>query len=137
MDGIAPVVQYEAVDPISRDAPESSDEEADEVDAGVYSIGAVTKMLGIPAQTLRAWEERYAQIIPGRSNGGHRLYSRGQVDQLRFIQDQLYAGLQPADAHRSRSASRIVGCGPRSSRARAGVIPDRHDPSARRCASNR
>ena len=109
MDGIAPVVQYEAVDPISRDAPESSDEEADEVDAGVYSIGAVTKMLGIPAQTLRAWEERYAQIIPGRSNGGHRLYSRGQVDQLRFIQDQLYAGLQPADAHRLLAQRRAEG----------------------------
>lgn len=78
----------------------SSFEAADATDAGVYSIGAVTKMLGIPAQTLRAWEERYAQIVPGRSNGGHRLYSVDQVDQLRFIQEQLHAGLPPADAHR-------------------------------------
>jgi DNA-binding transcriptional MerR regulator len=67
---------------------------------GVYSIGAVAKMLGVPAQTLRSWEERYQQVIPERSAGGHRLYSRDQVDQLRFILGELDRGLQPADAHR-------------------------------------
>jgi DNA-binding transcriptional MerR regulator len=67
---------------------------------GVYSIGAVVKMLGVPAQTLRSWEERYHQIVPARSAGGHRLYSRDQVDQLHFILEALDRGLQPADAHR-------------------------------------
>jgi DNA-binding transcriptional MerR regulator len=67
---------------------------------GVYGIGAVVKMLGVPAPTLRSWEERYRQIIPTRSAGGHRLYSRDQVDQLRFILGELDRGLQPADAHR-------------------------------------
>ena len=32
--------------------------------AAIYSIGAVAKMLGISAQTLRAWEDRYKQIVP-------------------------------------------------------------------------
>ncbi|TDE09488.1 MerR family transcriptional regulator [Jiangella asiatica] len=67
---------------------------------GVYSIGAVARMLGVPAQTLRAWEDRYGQIVPARSAGGQRLYSRDQVDQLRFVREQLDSGLQPADAHR-------------------------------------
>jgi DNA-binding transcriptional MerR regulator len=67
---------------------------------GVYSIGAVVKMLGIPAQTLRSWEERYHQIVPERSAGGQRLYSRDQVDQLRFILGELDRGMQPSDAHR-------------------------------------
>jgi DNA-binding transcriptional MerR regulator len=67
---------------------------------GVYSIGAVVKMLGVPAQTLRSWEERYHQVVPARSPGGQRLYSRDQVDQLRFILDELQRGLPPADAHR-------------------------------------
>jgi len=71
-----------------------------EEDGGVYSIGAVAKMLGLPAQTLRSWEERYNQIVPARSAGGQRLYSRDQVDQLRFIQGELDRGMQPADAHR-------------------------------------
>jgi DNA-binding transcriptional MerR regulator len=72
---------------------------ADRAD-GVYSIGAVARMLGVPPQTLRAWEERYQQIVPARSSGGQRLYSRDQVDQLRFIRNQIEHGLQPADAHR-------------------------------------
>jgi DNA-binding transcriptional MerR regulator len=71
----------------------------DSTDA-VYSIGAVARMLGVPAQTLRAWEDRYQQIVPVRSSGGQRLYSRDQVDQLSFIRNQIEQGLQPADAHR-------------------------------------
>ena len=67
---------------------------------GIYSIGAVARMLGVPAQTLRAWEDRYQQIVPARSSGGQRLYSRDQVDQLSFIRNQIEQGLQPADAHR-------------------------------------
>lgn len=69
-------------------------------DDGVYSIGAVARMLGLSAQTLRAWEDRYQQIVPARSTGGQRLFSRDQVDQLSFIRDQIEQGLQPADAHR-------------------------------------
>jgi DNA-binding transcriptional MerR regulator len=71
----------------------------DRADA-IYSIGAVARMLGVPAQTLRAWEDRYQQIVPVRSSGRQRLYSRDQVDQLSFIRNQIEQGLQPADAHR-------------------------------------
>ncbi len=67
---------------------------------GIYSIGAVVKMLGVPAQTLRSWEDRYHQIVPERTSGGHRLYTREQVDQLRFVLEELDRGMQPADAHR-------------------------------------
>jgi DNA-binding transcriptional MerR regulator len=67
----------------------------DRTDA-IYSIGAVARMLGVPAQTLRAWEDRYQQIVPARSGGGQRLYSRDQVDQLSFIRNQIEQGLQPA-----------------------------------------
>ena len=57
-------------------------------------------MLGIAAATVRNWEERYGLVKPERSRGGHRLYSRKQVEQLRFVKEQLDAGLQPAEAHR-------------------------------------
>ena len=66
----------------------------------IYSIGAVGQMLGIAPATLRTWEERYGLPVPKRSPGGHRLYSRDQVDQLRFVKVQLAQGLAPADAHR-------------------------------------
>lgn len=66
----------------------------------VYSIGAVAKMLAVPPATLRTWQERYGVVVPVRSEGGHRLYTRDQVEQLRFLVDQLAAGLSPADGHR-------------------------------------
>jgi DNA-binding transcriptional MerR regulator len=68
--------------------------------AGIYSIGAVARMLGVPTATLRTWEERYAIVMPERSPGGHRLYTRDQVEQLRFVLRNVERGLQPADAHR-------------------------------------
>lgn len=66
----------------------------------IYSIGAVERMLGVPAATLRNWEERYGLIRPQRSRGGHRLYTRDQVEQLGFLTAQLELGLQAAEAHR-------------------------------------
>jgi DNA-binding transcriptional MerR regulator len=69
-------------------------------DLPIYSIGAVERMLGIPAATVRNWEERYSLVIPERSGGGHRLYTRAQVEQLRFVKERLDRGLQPAEAHR-------------------------------------
>jgi len=67
---------------------------------GVYSIGAVARMLGIAVATIRNWEERYATIVPERSPGGHRLYSRDDVEQLRFIAAEVSRGLSASDAHR-------------------------------------
>jgi DNA-binding transcriptional MerR regulator len=66
----------------------------------VYSIGAVARMLDIPVATIRNWEERYGSVVPERSPGGHRLYSRDQVEQLRFIAEEMSRGLSAADAHR-------------------------------------
>jgi DNA-binding transcriptional MerR regulator len=66
----------------------------------IYSIGAVGQMLGIPPATLRTWEERYELPVPERSPGGHRVYSRDQVEQLRFVKAQVDQGISPADAHR-------------------------------------
>ena len=61
----------------------------------LYSIGAVAEMLGVPAATLRTWQERYGVVQPERSPAGHRLYSRDQLEQLRFLADQIAAGLSP------------------------------------------
>ena len=65
----------------------------------IYSIGAVERMLDIPAATIRNWEERYGLVKPERSDGGHRLYTRGQVEQLRFVKENE----QDHDLHRLES----------------------------------
>lgn len=69
-------------------------------DPPVYSIGALARILGIPAATLRTWEVRYDVVVPERSPGGHRLYSQSQLEQLRFVGAQVSAGLSTGDAHR-------------------------------------
>jgi len=69
-------------------------------DEPIYSIGAVARMLDMPTSTLRAWEERYALIRPTRSEGSQRLYSRAEVERLRFIKAQIDSGASAADAHR-------------------------------------
>lgn len=66
----------------------------------IYSIGAVAKILNVPTATLRTWQDRYGIVQPTRSAGGHRLYSRDQLEHLRFLADRVAEGLPPADAHR-------------------------------------
>jgi DNA-binding transcriptional MerR regulator len=67
---------------------------------GVYSIGAVARMLDLSVATIRNWEERYTTVVPERSAGGQRLYSHEQVEQLRYVASQVARGLSAADAHR-------------------------------------
>jgi len=57
-------------------------------------------MLGIPVATIRTWEDRYALVVPDRNPSGYRLFSRDQVEQLRFVRMQMADGLSAADAHR-------------------------------------
>jgi DNA-binding transcriptional MerR regulator len=66
----------------------------------IYSIGAVAGMLGVETATLRAWEERYGVVVPIRSDGAQRIYSRDDLERLRFVVDAVEAGATPADAHR-------------------------------------
>ncbi len=66
----------------------------------VYSIGAVARMLDIPVATLRTWEDRYRQVAPARNASGYRLYTRHEVEQLRFVRAQMSEGASVADAHR-------------------------------------
>jgi len=66
-------------------------------------------MLDIPVATIRNWEERYASIVPERSPGGHRVYSRDHVEQLRFIAAEVARGLSAADAHRLLAEQRAGG----------------------------
>jgi DNA-binding transcriptional MerR regulator len=67
---------------------------------GIYSIGAVSRMLGLSQAAIRSWEDRYGLIVADRSEGGRRIYTREQLEQLRFVKEQLDEGLSAADAHR-------------------------------------
>jgi DNA-binding transcriptional MerR regulator len=66
----------------------------------LFSIGAVSRMLDLAPATIRTWETRYGLVVPTRSHGGQRLYSRNQVEQLRFVKDEITRGRRPGEAHR-------------------------------------
>ncbi|KHF40369.1 MerR family transcriptional regulator [Halalkalibacter okhensis] len=59
---------------------------------GKYNIKAISKMLGIQAGTLRAWERRYHIIEPVRNTAGHRLYSDEHVAILKWLLDKVNNG---------------------------------------------
>jgi DNA-binding transcriptional MerR regulator/mannose-6-phosphate isomerase-like protein (cupin superfamily) len=49
-----------------------------------FSIGAVSRVVGVAAQTLRLWE-REGLIEPRRTEGGYRVYGEADVERLRKI----------------------------------------------------
>ncbi len=49
-----------------------------------FSIGEVSRSIGLAAQTLRLWE-REQLVGPGRTQRGYRVYSEYDVDRLRKI----------------------------------------------------
>jgi len=98
----------------------------------IYSISAVGRMVGVPVATIRTWEDRYKLVVPVRNASGRRLYSRGQVDQLRFLTARMAEGLTAADAHRLL-AEQIEGGAPVSAAAGPGkprILLAEHDPYA-------
>ncbi|MFB1488196.1 MULTISPECIES: MerR family transcriptional regulator [unclassified Thiocapsa] len=50
-----------------------------------YRIGAVSRLTGVPADTLRVWERRYTVVAPHRSESGTRLYGPDDVSRLTLI----------------------------------------------------
>jgi DNA-binding transcriptional MerR regulator len=70
------------------------------VEPALYSIGLVSRMVGVPVSTLRNWEERYGLVTAVRSSGRQRRYTRIQLAQLSFVVDQIDQGFSPGDAHR-------------------------------------
>ena len=67
---------------------------------GVYTIAEVEERTGLSSALLRQWERRYGFPRPGRSPGGHRLYSQTDLEALRQIKQWIAEGVSPAQAVR-------------------------------------
>jgi len=59
----------------------------------LFPIREVSRLTGVNAVTLRAWERRYGLIQPTRTHSGHRLYSQGDIDDIRRIVGWLERGV--------------------------------------------
>jgi DNA-binding transcriptional MerR regulator len=69
-------------------------------------IGAVARRTGVAVATLRAWESRYGVLRPGRTEGGHRLYSEEDVDRVLAVLRLTSQGWSVTAAAGSVSAER-------------------------------
>jgi len=56
-----------------------------------FRIGEVSRLLGVEPYVLRYWETEFPSISPKKSDTGHRLYRRKDVEHLLQIKELLYA----------------------------------------------
>jgi DNA-binding transcriptional MerR regulator/methylmalonyl-CoA mutase cobalamin-binding subunit len=57
-----------------------------------HPIQVVVRRTGLSPDVLRVWEKRYGVVSPGRSPGGHRLYSDDDVERLLLLNRVTSAG---------------------------------------------
>ena len=73
------------------------------------SIGELARLTGVPAATLRSWEDRYGFPRPQRLAGGHRRYEKGdtaligEILRLRASGMSLQAAIGQAAARRGEA----------------------------------
>jgi len=67
------------------------------------TIQAVSKLLDVPAPTIRSWERRYGVPPTSRSQGGHRRFFPDDLVMLRQMRDEIAKGHRAADA-----AARVI-----------------------------
>jgi MerR family transcriptional regulator, light-induced transcriptional regulator len=63
-----------------------------------FNLGYVVRETNIKPDTLRAWERRYGLPQPERTDGGHRLYSKRDMDIVRWLMAQQEEGLSISKA---------------------------------------
>jgi DNA-binding transcriptional MerR regulator/methylmalonyl-CoA mutase cobalamin-binding subunit len=63
-------------------------------------IGELSRRVGVPVESLRAWERRYGLVAPSRTRGGFRLYGEDDVARVLAMRSHLDAGLSAAQAAR-------------------------------------
>ncbi len=68
-------------------------DDATKPDEGVYPIREVSRLTGVNAVTLRAWQRRYGLVQPARTDKGHRLYSEQDIRQIGEILSWLERGV--------------------------------------------
>lgn len=66
---------------------------ADADSTPTFPIRTVCGLTGINPMTLRAWERRYGLLRPQRTAGGHRVYTRADIDTLLQVRALVGGGM--------------------------------------------
>lgn len=63
-----------------------------------YNLNLILQETGLKADTIRAWERRYGLPLPGRTEGGHRLYSDYDLEILKWLSARQGEGMRISQA---------------------------------------
>jgi methanogenic corrinoid protein MtbC1/DNA-binding transcriptional regulator YiaG len=70
---------------------------------GGLNIAAIARRTGVPADTLRKWEQRYGVLRPERTQGGQRRYSELDVARVEWLRERI------GDGYRIGEAAELLG----------------------------
>lgn len=59
-------------------------------DRDYFTMREASRLAQVPPHTLRYWESRFAELKPSRRDGGHRRYSRKDLELVLEIKDLLH-----------------------------------------------
>ncbi len=99
-------------------------------ESSVFSISDVERDTGVPKETLRVWERRYAFPQPQRDDNGERVYSAEQIARLRLVKRLLDTGYRPGKIMHHTTAELAELTAKATTRA---PMPDANDPELKLC----
>lgn len=74
-------------------APPEAESEPDELPReGLFPMRIVTRLTGLNADTIRAWERRHRAIAPPRSGGNTRLFTHEDIERLTVLKEVVGLG---------------------------------------------
>lgn len=84
-------------------------------DREFFTVREAARLASVPAHTLRYWETRFGDLRPARRPGGHRRYTRADLELVMRIKDLLQrrkmtlAGARRALIEQKRGPSALDG----------------------------
>ena len=72
-----------------------------------YSIGEVSKLVGLKSYVLRYWETEFKQLTPPKNRAGNRTYRQKDIDLIMKIKDLLHGKKFTIEGARTVISSKI------------------------------
>ena len=72
-----------------------------------YSIGEVSKLVGLKSYVLRYWETEFKQLTPPKNRAGNRTYRQKDIDLIIKIKNLLHGEKFTIEGARSVISSKV------------------------------
>ena len=76
-----------------------------------YSIGEVSKIVGLKSYVLRYWETEFKQLTPPKNRAGNRTYRQKDIDVILEIKKLLHGKKFTIEGARAAISSKVVKSG--------------------------